>query len=87
MSTGYTPITLSSGEVLTECEYKVFLLLACGYYRQAVADRLVVTIHTVETHRQSIYHKGRFTCRSALTVEALRLGVLTVEAHDVLMRR
>ncbi|KAB8139956.1 helix-turn-helix transcriptional regulator [Chloroflexia bacterium SDU3-3] len=79
------PLTLRSGETLTEKEHAVFAMLAYGYDRPTIARRLCVSLNTVESHRQHIYHKGRFRSRRDVLLEAINLGLMTTEYHDRLM--
>ena len=46
-----------TGQPLTKAELRVARLLAKGLTYQAVADKLVVSYHTVKKHVQNIYLK------------------------------
>ena len=46
-----------AGQPLTKAELRVARLLAKGLTYQAVADKLVVSYHTVKKHVQNIYLK------------------------------
>lgn len=48
---------------LTKCEQKVGELIAWGAIKKEVADRLSISVHTVENHVRNIYAKTG--CRSA----------------------
>ncbi len=49
--------TTLPGEPLTSRERQVLHLLAAGYSNPAIAQELVVSVHTVRTQVQSIYRK------------------------------
>ena len=42
---------------LTPREYEVAILMAYGYTNQEVANRLVISVRTVETHRRHLMGK------------------------------
>ncbi|MBI3969725.1 MAG: response regulator transcription factor [Chloroflexi bacterium] len=65
---------------LTEREREVLSLVAQGYTNQEIADRLVVSVKTVETHRAHIMTKLGLKTRAELVHYALREGYLTSEA-------
>ncbi|HEU5316245.1 MAG TPA: response regulator transcription factor, partial [Chloroflexota bacterium] len=67
---------------LTEREREVLALVAQGYTNQEVADRLVVSVKTVETHRAHIMSKLGLQTRAELVAYALREGYLTPEAAE-----
>jgi DNA-binding NarL/FixJ family response regulator len=43
--------------ILTPREYEVAILMAYGYTNQEVANRLVISVRTVETHRRHLMGK------------------------------
>jgi LuxR family maltose regulon positive regulatory protein len=63
-------------EPLSEREIDVLQLLAKGLTNQAVADRLVLSIHTVKAHTRSIYSKLAVNNRTQAVDRARTLGVL-----------
>jgi LuxR family maltose regulon positive regulatory protein len=63
-------------EPLSEREIDVLQLLAKGLSNQAVADRLVLSIHTVKAHTRSIYSKLAVNNRTQAVDRARTLGVL-----------
>jgi len=65
---------------LTEREREVLGLVAQGFTNQEIADRLVVSVKTVETHRAHIMSKLGLQTRAELVRYALREGYLTAEA-------
>jgi len=67
---------------LTEREREVLALVAQGFTNQEIADRLVVSVKTVETHRAHIMSKLGLQTRAELVRYALREGYLTAEAAE-----
>jgi two-component system response regulator NreC len=61
---------------LTAREREVLRLLAFGHTNQEIADRLVVSVRTIESHRAHVMAKLRVTTRAGLVREALRAGLL-----------
>ena len=65
------PSSLSTIERLTEREIEVLRLLATGLKNSQIAERLVLSPHTVSGHIQSIFGKLGLNSRSAATRYAL----------------
>ena len=65
------PHTLPEGEGLTPCELKVLRLLAQGLRSAEIAEQLVISITTVNSHLRSIYSKLGVTSRAAATRYAI----------------
>ncbi|NLL19979.1 MAG: response regulator transcription factor [Clostridia bacterium] len=61
---------------LSERETEVLILVAKGYTNQQIADQLVVSIKTVETHRSRIRKKLGLNRRSELVRYAFRQGLM-----------
>jgi two-component system, NarL family, response regulator NreC len=61
---------------LSDREREVLSLLALGYTNQEIADRLVVSVRTVEAHRAHILTKLRLTTRAELVRYAIDTGLL-----------
>jgi two-component system response regulator NreC len=66
----------SSGDDLSDREREVLGLLAMGHTNQEIAQRLVVSVRTVESHRAHIMTKLRATTRAELVRHALRMGLV-----------
>jgi two-component system, NarL family, response regulator NreC len=66
----------TSYDELTDREREVLTLVAEGYTNQEIADQLVVSIKTVETHRSHIMDKLSLRTRAQLVQYARRKGLL-----------
>jgi two-component system response regulator NreC len=62
---------------LTEREREVLRLLALGHTNVEMADRLHLSVRTVETHRANIQSKLGSTSRAELVRHALETGLIT----------
>ena len=68
---------------LTDREEEVLKKLAQGFTNQEIADRLSVSVKTIETHRSHIMEKLSFHSRAELVKYALHQGFLnTSESRD-----
>jgi two-component system response regulator NreC len=65
-----------SNTPLTPREYEVLELLAMGFMNPEIAERLVVSVRTVEAHRSAIVRKTRCRTRAELIAYALAHGVV-----------
>jgi two-component system response regulator NreC len=65
---------------LTAREREVLRLLALGHTNQEIAEQLVVSVRTVESHRAHVMTKLRVTTRAGLVRAALDGGLLTGDA-------
>lgn len=61
---------------LTPRESEVLELLAEGFTNQEIADRLVISTHTVARHRENIMAKLNLHSRSELVKYAIRKGII-----------
>jgi two-component system response regulator NreC len=68
---------LEQFEKLTSREKEVLALLARGMTNPQIADKLVISVRTVETHRAHIMDKLGFKDRASLVAYALRHGYLS----------
>lgn len=64
------------GESLTPREAEVLELLAEGLSNEEIADRLVISRHTVARHRENLMRKLRLHNRSELVKYAIRKGMI-----------
>lgn len=64
---------------LTPREREILTLIAEGFTNREIADKLVISIHTVQTHRQNLMDKLDLHNKSELIKYAIRKGLITVE--------
>lgn len=70
---------LGAFDGLTEREREVLTLIADGQSNQEVADKLVISVKTVERHRANILAKLGLHNRTELVKYAIRKGLIQVE--------
>jgi DNA-binding NarL/FixJ family response regulator len=73
------PPAAPHAEPLSPRELEVLCLLARGYTNQQVADRIFVSVKTVETYRARVLEKLGLRTRAELTRYALAHDLLSVE--------
>ncbi len=85
-STPFAPAMTSSAhsplEQLSEREHEVLQSLAQGFTNQAIADRLHLSVKTVESYRARLLTKLRMKSRAELTQFAIESGLLQPPAED-----
>ena len=64
-------------ELLTNRERQIYQLLAEGNSNKEIAQRLNLSLHTVETHRWRIMEKLDLHSTAELVLSAVRRGVVT----------
>jgi two-component system, NarL family, response regulator NreC len=64
-------------ELLTERERQIYQLLAEGNSNKDIANRLNLSLHTVETHRWRVMDKLDLHSTAELVLSAVRRGVVT----------
>jgi LuxR family maltose regulon positive regulatory protein len=69
------PMLLS--RLLTDREMDVLFLLSQRQTDREIAERLVISLHTVHTHARNIYSKLGVNNRRQATTRAQKLGLLT----------
>jgi DNA-binding NarL/FixJ family response regulator len=67
---------------LTEREREVLRLLALGHTNQEIAEQLIVSVRTVESHRAHVMTKLRVTTRAGLVRAALDAGLLAEDGSS-----
>lgn len=72
-----TPITESVDETLTQREREILKLVAEGYTNKMIAERLFISIKTVERHRANLMAKLDLHTPQALTAYAFERGLIT----------
>lgn len=68
-----------SGEVLSDREMEVLRLAASGMSNMEIADKLTLSVRTVQTHLRSIFNKLGVGSRSEAIVYGLKKGWLALE--------
>ena len=64
---------------LSEREHEVLRLLALGHTNQEIADQLLISVRTAESHRARIMQKLRLSSRAELVRHALATGALELQ--------
>ena len=67
---------------LTPREREVLTLVADGFNNRQIADQLVVSIKTVETHRTNLMQKLDLHDRTGLVKYAIRKGLISLEPEE-----
>jgi two-component system response regulator NreC len=65
-----------SGDDLSDREIEVLRLIALGYTNREIADQLVLSVRTVESHRAHLHQKLRRTTRAELVRYAIEHHLL-----------
>ena len=63
-------------EPLTQRELEILRLIREGYSNQEIAERLVITLHTVKKHSSNIYSKLGVNNRTQAVARARQLGLV-----------
>lgn len=71
--------SLKVKDVLTPREQEIFKLLADGNSNNEIAEKLVISLKTVQTHRAHIMEKLNLNNRTELIKYAIRQGIITVD--------
>jgi len=67
---------LNSGNVFSKREYEIINLLASGSNSQQIADKLFLSIHTVNTHRRNLLKKSGKLSTNELILSLKERGVI-----------
>jgi DNA-binding NarL/FixJ family response regulator len=67
---------LTPGEELSPRESEVVKLIAEGHTSREIADILSISVNTVERHRHNVLEKLELRDRVALTLYAVRRGLV-----------
>ena len=73
------PASAGPIDELTDREREVLRLLALGHTNQEIAQELIVSVRTVESHRAHVMTKLRVATRAGLVRAALDAGLLAEE--------
>jgi len=69
----------SSYEILSEREKEILVWIARGYSNKEIAEQLVISVKTVETHKSNLMEKIGLRSRPDLVRYALQKGLLDFE--------
>ena len=67
---------------LTPREREVLTLVADGFNNRQIADQLVISVKTVETHRTNLMQKLDLHDRTGLVKYAIRKGLISLEPEE-----
>ena len=70
------------GDLLTEREREILRLAACGLGNARIAERLFLSLRTVQVHLTHIFNKLGVGSRTEAVIVGLRRGVLQMEDLD-----
>ncbi|WP_431801287.1 response regulator [Halobacillus andaensis] len=63
-------------ELLSEREKEILTLIARGYANKEIAEKLIISVKTVETHKSNLMEKLQMKTRPELVSYALKKGLL-----------
>jgi len=66
-----------SKKMFSECELKILILMKLGMSRQQIADKLHLSIYTIDTHIKNMMHRTHTLNSTHLIILALKEGYLT----------
>ena len=66
-------------ESLTEREKQVLILATQGLSNQEIANKLYLSLRTVQTHLGNIFNKLQVSSRTEAVVHALKQGLITLD--------
>jgi len=66
-------------EILTERQKEVLLLMSKGFTNPQIADKLVITIHTVKAHICEIFEKLKVETRLQAAITAIKKGIISID--------
>jgi len=81
MMSYFSDIAETRPSKLSEREREILTLIAKGLKRNEVASLLELSPNTVAAHLKRVYNKLNVSTRAEATMEALRLGLVNVEAE------
>ena len=71
-------LTEPDAKALTSREREIVRLVALGFQNSEIAQRLEIGDATVKTHLNNVFHKLEVRDRVALTLYAIRLGLVGI---------
>lgn len=80
---GYLDFAEKGGEdsinLLSPREREILSYVAMGYSNKDIADRLIISVKTVENHKAKIMEKLKFTSRPELVKYAIKKGLIDLD--------
>lgn len=70
---------LEQFHVLTDREQEILTLIAKGYSNKEIAEKLILSVKTVETHKAKVMEKLQMKTRHELVSYALKKGLLDLD--------
>jgi len=67
---------LNQGNIFSDREFEIIKLIESGLGSEEIADKLFLSVHTVNTHRRNILEKSGKESVSELIYEMMERGVL-----------
>ena len=67
--------------ILTEREFEIMQLLVKGYSNYKIAETLVISIHTVKAHIESIYRKLQVHNKVQAAIRAYSLNLIDINEY------
>ncbi len=67
---------LKVGHIYSDREFEIIKFIAAGFDSQQIADRLLLSVNTVNTHRRNILKKTRKSTTQELVIELMEKGIL-----------
>lgn len=67
---------LQTGHVFSDREFEILKLIASGFDSEHIADKLFLSVHTINTHRRNILKKTNKTNTHELVIELKENGIL-----------
>jgi DNA-binding CsgD family transcriptional regulator len=67
---------LRTGNVYTDREFEIIKLIAEGLGSEQIADKLFLSVNTINTHRRNILKKTRKSTTQELVIELKEKGIL-----------
>jgi len=77
----YTKKLSCEGFVVSEREIEVIKMIALGLSNKQIADKLCLSLHTVNTHRKNILQKLKVNNTAGVVMFAVKNNLLTDELH------
>lgn len=71
--------------LLSEREIEIIKLITEGFTTHEIAEKLILSFHTISTHRKNIYNKLNIRSSSELIVYAMKKGIIALQNPEQLI--